>query len=55
MDIHLAAYYLGILIVFATHLLMLKDKSMRSHAITNLVAGALIAYYFMNKEGFIKF
>jgi hypothetical protein len=28
---------------------------MNSHAVMNLVGASLIAYYFMNKEGFIKF
>jgi hypothetical protein len=57
MNIHLLAYYIGIAIIFITHLYMLKDSKidMRSHAIINLVGGGLIAYYFMNREGFIKF
>jgi hypothetical protein len=60
MDRHLIAYYIGIAIVFITHTstLIAPGKpmtSMRTHAIVNLVAGALIAYYFMHKEGFIQF
>ena len=55
MDIHLLAYYIGILIVFATHIYLLVGGHMTAHAGLNLLAGALIAYYFMNKEGFIKF
>ena len=57
MNLHLIAYYIGILVIFITHLLMLKSNSpdMRSHAVVNLVAGSLIAYYFMHREGFIRF
>lgn len=60
MNIHLFFYYLGIAIVFITHIYMLMKpsmnmKQMQMHAIINLVAALFIAYYFMNKEGFIKF
>ncbi len=54
MDKHLVAYYIGIAIVFGTHLFMLT-KSVNNHAIINLIGALLIAYYFTNKEGFIKF
>ena len=53
--IHLIAYYLGIFIVFSTHAYMLvyphsmKDGHL-AHAIVNLLAAALIAYYFLWKE-----
>jgi hypothetical protein len=55
MDLHLLAYYIGISIVFATHVYLLVGRQMTAHAVLNLVAAGLIAYYFMNKEGFIKF
>lgn len=56
MNIHLVFYYIGIAIVFFTHLLMvLKGGAMRSHALINLFAAACIAYYFMFREGYIKF
>jgi hypothetical protein len=51
----LVFYYIGISIILVSHLYMLSIPSMRSHAILNLVAAAFIAYYFMNKEGFIRF
>ena len=57
MDQHLIFYYIGILIVFGTHAFMLfsDNQSMQMHAGVNIFAGCCIAYYFMNKEGFIKF
>ena len=56
MDLHLAFYFLGISIVFLTHLMMLGGSTgARNHALTNLFAGACIAYYFMNREGYIQF
>ena len=47
---HLIAYYTGIMIVFITHLFMLSMPNMRAHAIINLIAALLIAYYFVDKE-----
>jgi hypothetical protein len=32
-----------------------KDMEDKVHSIVNLFAALCIAYYFMNKEGFIKF
>ena len=32
-----------------------KTSGMRVHAVINLFAALCIAYYFMNKEGFIHF
>jgi len=57
MDLHLVFYYLGISIIFLSHIGMLFNKSAgaRTHAAVNLFAGACIAYYFMNKEKFIHF
>lgn len=56
MNTHVLFYYLGIAIIFFTHIFMLTDTpSMRNHALINLFAGACIAYYFMWKEGFIRF
>ena len=57
MDLHLVFYYLGISIIFLSHIGMLFNKSAdaRIHAATNLFAAVCIAYYFMNKEKFIQF
>jgi hypothetical protein len=56
MDIHLVFYYIGISIIFLTHAYMVAYMpSMRNHSLINLFAGACIAYYFMNKEGYIEF
>jgi len=56
MDIHLVFYYLGISIIFLSHITMAMNPGpMRIHAYVNLFAAACIAYYFMNKEEFIHF
>ena len=56
MDIHLIFYFIGIAIVFASHLMMLRSSGgARNHAVLNLFAAGCIAYYFMNKEGYIHF
>jgi len=43
------AYWIGIIIVFGTHLYMLfaglPASQMTIHAVLNLIAGALIAYH----------
>lgn len=59
-ELHLLAYYIGIFIVFVSHLytLVSPDKpimSMKYHAYINIIGALLIAYYFMNKENYIKF
>lgn len=59
-DLHLLAYYIGIFIVFISHLhsIVFPDKplmNMKAHAYINILAALLIAYYFMNKENYIKF
>ena len=56
MDIHLIFYFIGIAIVFTSHIMMLGSSGgARNHAYLNLFAAACIAYYFMNKEGYIHF
>ena len=56
MDLHLIFYFIGIAIVFVSHLMMLRSgPGARNHALLNLFAAACIAYYFMNKENFIQF
>jgi quinol-cytochrome oxidoreductase complex cytochrome b subunit len=57
MNRHLITYFVGIFIVFASHLTMLISKAPgpKTHAYVNLLAAMLIAYYFMNKEQYISF
>jgi hypothetical protein len=59
MDIHLITYYIGILIIFALNIYILSssksNKNITSYAYMNILAGLLIAYYFMHKEKFIYF
>jgi hypothetical protein len=62
MDLHLISYYVGIFVVFASHIYLLtmsnnavSSDMMQMHSYANIMAASLIAYYFMNKEGFIKF
>ena len=56
MDKHLIAYYIGITIVFGTHIMMaINSSGMNKHAMMNLAAVVLIAYFFMNQQGYIQF
>ena len=56
MEQHLLAYYVGIFTVFATHAAMyVTMPEMKTHALINLAAAALIAYYFLNATGYIAF
>ena len=55
-DMHLISYYIGISIVFLTHMFMLfQMPSMRMHSIINLFAAVMIAYYFMFREKIINY
>lgn len=60
MDSTLIAYYIGISIILITHIYILVfKKSMdgmtsQTHAILNILAAAMIAYYFLSKEKIIK-
>jgi hypothetical protein len=59
MDSKLVSYYIGITIVILSHLYTLgkygvNTGEMSVHSIANLIAAALIAYYFVNKEKFFE-
>ena len=55
-DVHLVSYYIGISIIFLTHIFMLfQMPSMRMHSVVSLLAGLMIAYYFMFRERIIDF
>ena len=58
MEKHLIAYYIGIFIIFGSHVYCLfksKDKEMINHSWLNIFGALLIAYYFMNKENMWKY
>ncbi len=60
MDKHLISYYIGIFIIFASHIYMLLNSAQMSasiinHSIINIAGASMIAYYFMHKENFIYF
>lgn len=60
MDIHLLAYYIGILIIFGSHTYMLCEPgkpltTKTQHCYLNIFAGILIAYYFLHKERYIHY
>jgi hypothetical protein len=57
MDIHLISYYIGILVIFVVNIYGLSNpksyKNITTYAYMNILAGLLVAYYFMHKEKFI--
>jgi hypothetical protein len=59
-DLHVKTYYIGILIIIASNAYLLMSPNnpynitMNQHAYANLAAVAMIAYYFMTKEGFLE-
>lgn len=60
LDQHLICYFIGIALIFGSHVYMLAYPSnpiisMEQHAYVNILGAILIAYYFMHKENYIKF
>jgi hypothetical protein len=60
MEQHLLSYFIGIFIVFASNAYMLYKPdqpllTMQQHFYINILAAALIAYYFLHKEAYIAF
>lgn len=60
MEQHLLSYYIGVLIIFGSHVYMLYKPgemlmTQPQHIYANLFAVLAIAYYFMYKENFIQF
>jgi hypothetical protein len=62
-DLHVKTYYLGIFIVSASHIYFLTypdypinpyNVTIKNHSYANLAAAAMIAYYFMTKEGYLE-
>lgn len=61
MRLEYVLYYIGIAIVFITHIAMLIKPAMfmrsvketRAHAILNLVGALFIAFYFMRTNGYL--
>lgn len=59
MERHTISYYLGILIIFGTHIYLLINPNQTAdamviHSYANLVAGLLVAYYFMYSKELIR-
>ena len=57
MNIHLIMYYIGIVLLFASNIVALTGQWRFSISLAsiNIVAGLCIAYYFMYREGYIRF
>ena len=60
MEQHLLIYFIGIFIVLASHAYVLYKPNqplmtMQQHCYINILATALIAYYFLHKESYIVF
>jgi hypothetical protein len=60
MNQHLIAYYIGIFIIFASHIYMIYNPNqslttLQQHSYINIIGATLIAYYFLHKESYIKF
>lgn len=59
-DLHVKTYYLGIFILIASHIYFLAypnnpyNVTIQNHSYANLAAAAMIAYYFMTKEGYLE-
>jgi len=59
MDLYLVAYYIGIIIVFGSHIAMItnpafhNNRSMQMHAYVNIFAAVLIALWFMKSQKYI--
>ena len=56
MEVHLVSYYIGIALIFLVNgFAILATKKIQYLPHINILAGLLIAYFFMNKIGAIKF
>lgn len=60
MNKHIFSFYLGLFIVFGSHLYMLLKPdspimSMKAHAYFNIFAGLLLIYYFLYMQKYIAF
>lgn len=51
-DSYAALYFIGIIIVIFTHVMLFS--SMTIHSVANLTAAGFIATYFMNKEKIVS-
>ena len=55
MDLYQVSYFIGIFIVFISHIYMLTvstSSEMVIHSWANLAAGAMIAVYYTHKENY---
>ena len=60
MESHLLAYFIGIILLFGVNIYVLVQPqetyiTAKQNTFINLLASCLVGYYFVFKEGYVKF